>query len=227
YLDSMEEATYSSLSLFSNLMTGEYSVAIQDANGCTGSADVSVSSPPAITLDLGEDLTIDLGEAISITAVTNQTLQTLDTIIWQSQDDSLSCDFCLRQEVRPFDTNRYNILLVDENGCEREDDILVSVQKDRGVYIPNAFSPNGDGNNDWFTVFAGPQVVKIRSLKIFNRWGEQVFEAVDFFPNDELLGWNGNFKGEAVNPDVLVYWTEVEFIDGFVKLIKGDVTVMK
>ena len=68
------------------------------------------------------------------------------------------------------------VTYVDENGCEREDDILINVLKDREVYIPNAFSPNGDGVNDGFTVFAGSQVLRVKNLKIYNRWGEVVFE---------------------------------------------------
>ena len=101
------------------------------------------------------------------------------------------------------------------------------VLKNREVYIPNAFSPNGDGINDWLTVFASDQVKKVNQFLVYNRWGEVVFEAHNFLPNNLSVGWDGTFKGEPLNPSVLVYWAEVEFVDGLVILFKGDVTIVK
>ena len=118
-------------------------------------------------------------------------------------------------------------MVVDENGCIAEDEIVIQVLKNRDVFIPNAFSPNGDGVNDWLTVFGGRQVKEVHQFLVYSRWGEVVFEAYNFLPNDLSEGWNGRFKGDPMNPGVLVYWAEVEFIDGFRLFLKGDVTLMR
>jgi len=186
-----------------------------------------VGSPIPLFLSLGADQSIALGEEIAITASTNVSLSELDTIVWQSEDGVLFCDICLTQNVQPLNTNDYQVLIIDENGCLREDTVRINVEKKRAVYLPNAFSPDGNGTNDRFTIFAGDSVLKIRSLRIYNRWGEAVFNAFDFLPNEERFGWDGFFNGAVVNPGVFVYWTEVVFIDGEVILFKGEVTVVK
>ncbi|MBK7410892.1 MAG: gliding motility-associated C-terminal domain-containing protein [Saprospirales bacterium] len=89
------------------------------------------------------------------------------------------------------------------------------------------FSPNADGVNDVFTIFAGPEVVRIRSLMIFDRWGEKVFEGLDLRPNDLSQGWDGTFRGKAMNPAVFGYLAELEFADGIVLVYNGSLTLVR
>ena len=70
-------------------------------------------------------------------------------------------------------------------------------------------------------------MVKITSLQVFDRWGEPVYEKLDFQPNDPTIGWDGTFKGENLPPAVFVWWAEVLFVDGVSKIYKGDVTLGK
>ena len=67
----------------------------------------------------------------------------------------------------------------------------------------------------------------INALKIFDRWGNAVFESGPFPPNDPIFGWNGKFNGQPMNPAVFVYYVEVEFVDGRRKILKGEVTLVK
>ena len=108
-----------------------------------------------------------------------------------------------------------------------EDEIVVRVRKDRLIYIPNAFTPNDDGFNDLFMIHGGQGVKQIKTFRIFNRWGEILYEGYNFQPNDPDFGWNGKFKEERLNPGVFVYLAEVEFIDGRVEIYKGDVTLVR
>ena len=101
------------------------------------------------------------------------------------------------------------------------------MKKTRPVYIPNVFSPNGDGENDVFFIQAGPSVVEIKSFLVFNRWGESVFEINNVPPNSESFGWNGTFRGEILNPGAFAYFAEIEFIDGIVEIYKGDVVLLR
>ena len=81
--------------------------------------------------------------------------------------------------------------------------------------------------NDVFTIYAGDGVKQINVLRIFDRWGELVYEGYNFPPNDPLFGWDGIFRGEPMNPAVFAYYTIVDFIDGKQRLYKGDVTLAR
>jgi gliding motility-associated-like protein len=117
---------------------------------------------------------------------------------------------------------------VANNGCRDEDKVTVIVDRRRFVYVPNVFSPDKDGDNDWFSVFAKEGTVRnIKSLEVFDRWGNAMYTITDFQPNDPALGWNGTFRGDDMNPGVYVWYMEVEFIDGVVELYKGDVTLIR
>lgn len=99
------------------------------------------------------------------------------------------------------------------------------------VYIPNVFTPNNDGKNDYFTVYGGVNVKRINNLKIFDRWGEMVFDRDNFPPNLEIEGWDGSIKHKdnstPFNTAVFVYSAEVEFINGDKQMFKGDVTLIR
>jgi gliding motility-associated-like protein len=96
------------------------------------------------------------------------------------------------------------------------------------VYVPNVFTPDGDGNNDWFTIYANPKhVLNIQTLQVFDRWGSKVFERSDFLPNLDNLGWDGMHRGTAENPAVFVWYAELELADGTVEVFKGDVTLTR
>ena len=117
--------------------------------------------------------------------------------------------------------------VVDENGCTAEDQIQVIVSKPRDVYIPTAFSPDDDGINDRFGIFAGEGIRNIQSFEIYNRWGEAMYQIYDFSPNTPGLGWDGTHRGQLMNAGVYIYFAEVEFIDGEVILYTGDVMLLR
>ncbi len=206
------------------LEAGNYEVVIQDANDCIGVTSVVVSAPLPLLVDLGPDESILLGDSIELTALTNRPIV---DFTWTSGGDQLSCDTCLQSYTRPFQTTEYTLEVVDEDGCVGFDDIVITVEKPRPVFIPNAFSPNGDGNNDVFYIFSDQEVTQIRTMRIFDRWGEVVFRQDNFQPNDPGFGWDGNLRGEPMNPAVFVYYIEVEFIDGWVESYSGDITLLR
>ena len=101
------------------------------------------------------------------------------------------------------------------------------MDKPRRVYIPNAFSPNGDGTNDIFHISASTEVERITKFSIFDRWGEIVFNADGTLPNDPRFGWDGELKNRRLNSAVFVYLIEVLFVDGERKVYSGDVTLVR
>src|SRR5690606_21893357 len=148
------------------------------------------------------------------------------SIFWQP-GESLSCLDCLDPFASPLETTSYTLVVTDSLGCTASDEIIISVKKSRNVFIPSAFSPNGDGVNDEFLVFAGSNVSVIKQFSIFSRWGELVYSVANIPPNDRFFGWNGEFNGKRLNPDVFVYLIEIEYTDGRTIVFKGDITLLK
>lgn len=105
--------------------------------------------------------------------------------------------------------------------------MLLIVRKEDDVYVPNAFSPNGDGTNDFFTVYPGRSVLRIKQLQVFDRWGEAVFGAWDAPSFHPATHWHGSFRGMPCQTGVYVWFLEVEYIDGRVGLLKGDLVLVR
>ncbi|MEM8907682.1 MAG: gliding motility-associated C-terminal domain-containing protein, partial [Bacteroidota bacterium] len=205
------------------LEAGNYRLSVQDVNDCSNAFEVNIPTPLQYTLDLGPDTTLILGDSVELLATLN--FQP-DSIAWLSGED-LRCLNCIEQFVRPLTTSTYAIYAADSTGCSVEDAITVFVNKPRAVFIPNAFSPDGDGNNDFFFVNAGQEVNRVNTFRIFDRWGEVVFRADQTLPNNQTLGWDGSLNGKLMNPGVFIYYIEIEFIDGVVEQYSGDLTLIR
>jgi gliding motility-associated-like protein len=92
--------------------------------------------------------------------------------------------------------------------------------------MPNTFSPNDDGSNDVFYP-RGKLLARTKILRIFNRWGEIVFERYDFPVNDPMYGWDGKWKGKTANADVYIYQVEVYCLNGELISSKGNITLIR
>ncbi len=224
YLFSFDGAPFSGETSLSALSGGTYEFEVTDANGCTAGETVSVYEPPFVDLDAGPDLLIELGTSVEIEA---QVFPTFNQIIEWTPPDSLDCTDCITPIAGPTSSTLYTISVMDSiTGCTIMDEVLVRVDKKRNVFIPNAFTPNGDGNNDIFQIFTGNGVRRVLNFRIYDRWGEHVFEARDYSAKAPI-GWDGTFKGKPMNSSVFAYLIEIEFVDDVVILYKGDVTLLR
>ena len=95
------------------------------------------------------------------------------------------------------------------------------------IFVPNAFSPNDDGINDYFTIYSNESIKAVRVLRIYNRWGAQVFEGLNFEPNDESQGWNGTFRGKVASQGVYAYYAETLNKNGHITKLKGSLTLVR
>ncbi len=223
YLFSFEQTDFNTNSNINNLSEGTYSLTIQDAIGCEWDTMYQLISPSEVSVELGEDQRIQLGESIILEAQTTGNIQLIE---WESGDGQIEMTTVPVFEVTPTETTTYEIYIEDENGCLDSDFITIQVQKDRNVYIPNAFSPDGDGVNDLFQIYANQDVEQVTTFQVYDRWGNHVFAQNNFSPNDLNHGWDGHFRNQKMQPGVYVYMAEIEFIDGKKELFKGDVTVL-
>jgi gliding motility-associated-like protein len=212
---------------FTLLSPGWHIVVVQDANGCEYTQGVEMIDLPEVEVELESLATIKLGESYQLSASVNIPTSEIASISW-TPGDSLSCDDCLTPLATPYQTTDYLLQVVNKNGCVDEAHFRLIVDERPDIYIPNVFSPNADGVNEIFYIFAKENSIKnINSLQIFTRWGELVFEIYDFLPNDPQFGWDGFYRGVPMNSAVFVYWTEVELINGEVIILKGDVTIIR
>jgi gliding motility-associated-like protein len=219
-------STFTQSEQFSLLSPGWHLLVVQDANGCEFSEGVFVEDIPPLEIDLEPLEAIKLGESYQINALVNYPEDELASITW-TPADSLSCSDCLTPLASPLHTTDYFLEVISDKGCRDDALLRIIVDERPAIYIPNVFSPNGDGNNEVFQIFAKENTIEIvNSLQIYTRWGELVFEVYDFPPNDPQFGWDGYHRGIPVNSGVFVYWTEVELVNGRKTILKGDVTVI-
>ena len=210
--------------LLTDVRRGNYPIRLIDSAGCTFDSTLVVPPAPERKIDVGVDITIQLGDSTQIGAFLNFRNA---HYIWTAKDGQIRCDSCVPTIVKPSQTTVYKLTVRDSMGCEVSDQLTVFVEKNRHIFIPTSFSPNDDGVNEHFTVFADQEVRKIQTMKIFNRWGSSLFEQNDFQPNDENQGWDGKLRGVALPPDIYVFYVKIEFIDGKVALYQGDITIMR
>ncbi len=230
YLFSFDGSAFSPQLQFTNLSPGDHRLIVLDASGCETELAFKVGEPEEVTVDItgsfeGDNPVINLGESITLQIITNPPFYELDKVVW-STGGLDSCDYCPQIVVTPAQQATFSVT-IDKNGCRASDNITVFVKKNHPIFAPNAFSPNEDGVNDYFRLYAGNTVTEIKSFLVFNRWGETVFEYYKFLPNDPKGAWNGYYRGKVLNPGVYTWFAEIEFIDGLEELFKGDVILMR
>ncbi len=225
YTYSLDNENYQSSPLFTGLSEGTYDVYVMDNNACIELISSELTAPEIPEVFFPDDeLTLDLGDSLMLSPIVNDI--EIGNISW-SDSLSLSCSDCLEPYASPVNTTEYFLTVTSMDDCVDIDSILITLNKNRPVFIPNAFTPNFDGVNDELVIFAGKEVEQVRSLQVFSRWGELVFERNNFAPNTLNLGWDGTHQGKELDSDVFTYVAIVDFIDGVDVLYKGDVTIVR
>ncbi len=225
-LFSLNGGAFSTNTNFAPLTPGDYTVALQDANGCEWTSNtLTVTEPPQLIVTLGPDLNLALGDSALVELQASDSLLRLDTIIWHPLLDSTAVGQPY-QHWLPTASGALSVHVVDSSGCAADDRLLVIVDKRRHIYIPNIIQPSAAGN-DLVTVFGGSDVAEIESFQIYDRWGEQLFELLHFQPNNVSDGWAGRYRNKEVTPGVYAYYAVVRFKDGEREVFAGDVTVLR
>lgn len=212
-----------------NLFAGPYLISVFDSAGCSVDTMITITQPEEIIVDAGPDITISLGDESDPISVAIVSELDIDSIAWNPITD-LDCNTmdCQVVTFSPDASTTYVVTVTDENGCTSSDDILVTVDLTRNVYFSNIFSPNGDNQNDFFQLSTGSGVMEVIYFKLFDRWGNMIFEDKAYMPDDSLHpGWDGRYNNKDVEPGVFVYFAEVLFEDNVRVLYKGDVTLIR
>lgn len=225
YQYAINNGLYQSTSVFGPLAQGSYTLSIMDNNGCKYEETTMLENPDAFTIDLGDDVTIYLGESVDLQATF--TGNPPPSITWNAPyDGTLSCLNCFNPTSTPTFTITYTVVGTNENGCETTANITVYVIPKRTVLVPTAFTPNSDGSNDLLLVH-GVEGIQIKTFQVFDRWGEKLFETSNFGINNSKIGWDGTFRGAEMNTGVYIWTLEVEHLDGLPETLSGQTTLIR
>lgn len=192
-------------------MAGNFAVVVSDAWGCSDTASIAVALYPPATVSAGYTTTLEYGESVRLIA------HGTGTFIW-SPDSSLSCGSCADPLAAPVTTTTYVVQATDTNGCKATDQVTVFF---RGtLFVPNTFTPNGDGVNDRF--FALMREVADFRLIVFNRWGREIFTT------DRQDGaWDGTFQGVESPIDTYVWRVDLRELNGARRTVFGHVNLLR
>ncbi len=210
------------------VFAGLHIITIEDPAGCSFSDTLEIGQPEELQVIFDPaTIEVELGDSITLQPIVNSTLP-IATFTWTPGDSTLSASNIQTPSADPLRDTRYTLTVVDVNGCRDSAVVVVEVDFNRNVYIPNVFSANGDGPNDEFRIFTCNGVLGITKAALFDRWGNQVYATQNLAP--ECAGvrlWDGRFNNKLANPGVYVYVIVIKFIDGSELTYRGDVTLLR
>jgi gliding motility-associated-like protein len=209
----------------SPLTTTNYMVIGSDNNGCFHDTGfVAINVYPLPTVDAGSDKTINVGDSIILNPTVSADTK---SVAWVPNADISNNLYYPGVNVQPKQTTTYLVTVTNAGGCQATDNVTVFVVcNGANLFIPNTFSPNGDGANETFYP-RGRGLFKVKSFLIFNRWGQVVYQKANFLPNDPASGWDGIFNGVKVDPDVYVYTIDIICDNDFILTYKGNIALMR
>ena len=199
----------------STTLTQTYTVVNTNANGCISTATAIVFVNPLPVIYATDDTLILLGQSAPISVIGGL------SYTWLPNDGSIACASCSNTMVQPTVTTEYIVIGYDSLNCWQQDTVLVRVDVICGdFFIPNVFSPNGDGLNDGINVHG--ICIASYNLQIFDRWGEKVFETTS-----KTESWDGSYKGKPMDTGVFVYKVVGTTIENKSFTMKGNVTLLR
>ena len=222
YQFSLNGTAFQADTLFAGLPPGDYSVAVQDVNGCFFGENISIPVIPPLTAE-AQDGTLVCGETVMLQPLVISELP----VTWEWSDSTGVISSASELLVSTPGVYIFTVT----NDCESmSGNVQVQVEplsQAKLIYLPNSFSPNDDGINDCYRGYIDPDVELMSyELKIFDRWGDKLFGTTD------IEGcWDGWFNGKEMDPAVMVYWVrmQVRNCDGVVVEVfrKGDVHLLR
>ena len=195
--------------------SGTYRFTFTNTAGCSARDSFTVRLADAVELTLPEDLTVPECTLLTLDAGLSDSVD-LD-ILWSGDFDL--CADCVAPTVFVDTAGTVTVQVLDlRTGCRTVDSTEIRIIANQDIFVPNAFSPNGDGTNDFFTVYSRKPNMVVQRMAIYDRWGNAVFSRENFLANDSSIGWGGEGLpiegGKAYNNEVFVYLITLRLSDG-------------
>lgn len=200
-----------------------YTVTAKDKTGCfTETADVNVTVNPNPVVKVTKEQSVMAGDAVQVQI---QGSNDITSVSW-FPTEGLSCTDCLAPTVTPSHNGAYNVTVSNKYGCTTMEQVNFKLMCNGSAFLPNTFTPNGDGMNDVFYI-RGRGVKVATTFRIFNRLGQVVFQRENFSIDDPAYGWDGRMAGQPLNPDVYVYYAELICDTGEHFTMKGSIMLVR
>ncbi len=219
----LNKATGSSVKATPSITTNYMVVGKDEKNCFSDTAYFPIKVYPIPTVVAGGNKTINVGQTITLTPTFSADV----TNVKWSPTSWLVSSATPSITVKPNMETQYTVKVTNPGGCTASASVNIYVLcNGANVFIPNTFSPNGDGANDVFYP-RGTGLFTIKQARIFNRWGEEVFARYSFKANDKSLGWDGTSKGQKMGSDVYVYMIEIQCDNNSTLVYKGNIALIK
>lgn len=201
-----------------------YTLVAKDTNNCfsdTAQIFILVANNPKVEIS-DSDITISNGSRQTIHAEYSP-----DVVKWHwDPPTNLTCTDCPEPQTYTDQIVNYQVTAFNQFGCSATDYVTVKrLCSNETVFIPNTFSPNGDNHNDYFYP-RGTGLYKVKSMRVFNRWGQNVFEKTNFLANDSFSGWDGRWNSKKQPSGVYLYIIEIICNNGTTFTYKGDISLL-
>ncbi|HNG89833.1 MAG TPA: gliding motility-associated C-terminal domain-containing protein, partial [Saprospiraceae bacterium] len=213
-----------------HLQAGTYTVAVRDANGCTLTlpGGLTLAQPALFQVALMGSPSAIPGLPFPLHAEVIPAAAALQQIRWEPAALFPDPDR-LQQLLSIQQSTLVRVTVVDVADCAASDSLYIGLDKSRFVYFPNVFHPEGPSlvENTRFTAYGSDAVARIRWMRVYDRWGNLIFENTQFPPNHPEAGWDGRHDGRLAPPGIYVWTAEVEYTDGERQQFQGEVGIVR
>ncbi len=225
YQYSIDGINFNGINNLIGLKSGSYIVYVKDVNSCFSTFSAKVGGPGKFSIYINKDTIVQAGKAVNLSLSAQNGVGKIK-YKW-SGSAGLPCDTCVIQNFVPATSSSFKVIAIDQNGCKAEDDVSIILRKSNNVYVPTGFTPNEDAINSKLIVH-GKEDILIKNFRIFDRWGEQLFESNNFKVADAMTnGWDGQFRGQVMSAGIYVWYVEVSYPDGTLEMVKGNTTLIR
>ena len=204
------------------LEPGTFEVLLRDENGCRFRENQQVYSPNLPSVKIEAQQVIQRGDTLRLVAEVSDDVL---SYAWTS-DTWISCTDCPDPWSLPQETGIFQVEVANESGCVASAELKVLVRQIRKLLAPDAFSPNGDGNNDLFFLRTTEAGVEIELFQVYDRWGGLMYSLGGFPAGESQYGWDGTFRGERMPPGVYAFVAEAVWPNGVSEVVTGSILLM-
>lgn len=199
------------------LLPGEYRMQVYDSDGCKYDTAFTIPVPERFEIDLGEDIEFGLGDDMPEIDVNVISGGNISAVEWKDPQNVDCMDAsCTMVRIAQIANFTLEAVAQSEDGCIASDQVTIRVNDKENVFIPNIFRPGGsqnfDSTNDTWQIAVGKGVERVLGVRIFDRWGNKVFEAQGTSDLGDDIIWDGVYNGSPLNPGVYVYEVDVQFL---------------
>lgn len=205
---------------------GSYQALTTNVNNCDSTIFLELEVITWMNgVELPTDTIVQLGDDISITPI--YIAPEFVEIIWLNDSDEIISTDPTLILTEVINRQELTMTAVDTEGCIDEDNIVIRVDRNIGVFAPNIFSPNGDSSNDFFRPIVNESIASLKEINIYDRWGNCVYHRKNFTDLNTWQGWDGKYKGSEASTGVYVFISTFLALDGKEEKISGDITLIR